>query len=190
MKSDFYVYEHIKATDKSIFYVGKGSKKRARSKSCRNTYWKNIVNKHGFEVKFIVKNIDEELAFLVEEERIDQLKRLGIKLANLTNGGEGSSGLVLSQAAREAMSRQRKGKIISLEQRKLASEALKKIKKTPEWVQKIADAKSKPVICIDTGVEYKSALEAHRATGANKISIRQACRGEYKTAGGLRWRYK
>jgi hypothetical protein len=96
----------------------------------------------------------------------------------------------MSQSARDKLSKIHKGKTIPQWQREKASESLKKIKKTPEWIQKIAEAKSKPVICIDTGVEYKSALEAHKATGANKISIRQACRGEYKTAGGMRWRYK
>jgi hypothetical protein len=190
MRTDFYVYEHIKADTKQIFYVGKGCKKRARDKQYRNQYWHNIVNKHGFEVKFLVKNVDEEFAFLVEQERIDQLKILGVKICNQTDGGEGSSGLVMPKSAKERISQIHKGKTISLEQRGKASEALKKIKKTPEWIQKIALAKSKPVICIDTGVEYRSALEAHKATGANKISIRQACRGGYKTAGGLRWRYK
>lgn len=189
-KSNFYVYEHIRKDSNSVFYVGKGSYKRARAKNCRNRYWHHIVNKHGFEVRFVAKDLTEELAFLVEEERIDQLKRLGVNLCNMTNGGEGSSGLVMPQSAKDAMSKRHKGKTITLEQRQKASESLKKIKKTPEWLQKIADAKSKPVICLDTGVEYKSSLEAHRATGANKISIRQACRGIYKTAGGLRWRYK
>jgi hypothetical protein len=190
VKSNFYVYEHIRKDCGGVFYVGKGSYKRATAKNCRNRYWHHVVNKHGFEVKFVVKDVDEEFAFLVEEERINQLKRIGVKLVNMTNGGEGSSGLVMPQSAKDAMSKAHSGKTITPEQRKKASESLKKIKKTSDWIQKIAIAKSKPVICIDTGVEYRSALEAHRATGANKISIRQACRGEYKTAGGLRWRYK
>ena len=190
MRTDFYVYEHLKADTCEVFYVGKGCRKRARDKDNRSKYWWNIINKHGFEVRYVVKNVEEEFAFLVEQERIDQLRRLGVKLCNLTNGGEGSSGLVMSQSARDKLSKIHKGKTIPQWQREKASESLKKIKKTPEWIQKIAEAKSKPVICIDTGVEYKSALEAHKATGANKISIRQACRGEYKTAGGMRWRYK
>jgi hypothetical protein len=190
VRSDFYVYEHLKADSGEVFYVGKGCRKRARDKDNRSKYWWNIINKHGFKVRYVVKNVDEEFAFFVEEERIDQLKRLGVKLCNLTNGGEGSSGLVMPQSAKDTISKIHKGKKLSEDHKRKASESLKKIKKTTEWIQKIADAKSKPVICIDTGVEYKSALEAHKATGTNKISIRQACRGEYKTAGGFRWRYK
>lgn len=190
MRSDFYVYEHLKADTGEVFYVGKGCRKRARDKDNRSQYWLNIVKKHGFDVRYVVKDVDEEFAFLVEQERIDQLKRLGVKLCNLTNGGEGLSGWVMPQELKEKMSKVHKGKTIPDWQRKMASESLKKIKKTPDWIQKIVDAKSKAVICIDTGVEYKSALDAHKQTGANVKSIRSACRGEYKTAGGFRWRYK
>jgi hypothetical protein len=88
----FYVYEHIRNDTNAIFYVGKGKNERAYRVNNRNEYWKNIVNKTGYTVRFVVKDVDEELAYLVEEERIDQLKRLGIKLTNLTLGGEGASG--------------------------------------------------------------------------------------------------
>lgn len=88
----FYVYEHIRNDTNAIFYVGKGKANRAYAKRDRNEYWKNIVNKTEYTVRFVAKDLDEELAYLVEEERIDQLKRLGIKLTNLTLGGEGASG--------------------------------------------------------------------------------------------------
>jgi hypothetical protein len=190
VRTDFYVYEHLKADTGEVFYVGKGCRKRARDKDNRSKYWWNIINKHGFEVRYVVKNVEEEFAFLVEQERIDQLRRLGVKLCNLTNGGEGSSGLVMPQSAKDAISKIHKGKTISLEQRKKASESLKKVKRTPEWTQKIVDSRSRAVICISTGVEYKSAVEANQKTGIHIKSIRSACRGDYKTAGGLCWRYK
>jgi hypothetical protein len=85
----FYVYEHIRNDTNAIFYVGKGKKERAYRVNNRNEYWKNIVNKTGYTVRFVVKDVDEELAYLCEEERIDQLKRLGIKLANINAGGAG-----------------------------------------------------------------------------------------------------
>jgi len=85
----FYVYEHIRNDTNAIFYVGKGKKERAYRVNNRNEYWKNIVNKTGYTVRFVVKDVDEELAYLCEEERIDQLKKLGIKLANINAGGAG-----------------------------------------------------------------------------------------------------
>ncbi len=86
----FYVYEHIRNDTNAIFYVGKGKANRASSTRNRNRYWENIVSKsNGFIVRIVAKDLDEELAYLTEKERIDQLKRLGIKLANINDGGAG-----------------------------------------------------------------------------------------------------
>ena len=104
----FYVYEHIRPDTGAIFYVGKGSGWRSGITQYRNIYWKNVVSKAGgFIVRKIVENIDEELAFLAEQERIDQLKRFDIKLTNLTDGGEG--GVNPSQETRQKMSGAKKG---------------------------------------------------------------------------------
>lgn len=90
----FYVYKHLHPITKETFYVGKGSGNRAFFKHHRNKHWNNKVQCYGgFDVVFIAKDIEEELAFLVEMEAIDFYKRLGCKLANITNGGEGASGM-------------------------------------------------------------------------------------------------
>jgi hypothetical protein len=90
----YYVYEHLRNDTNEVFYVGKGKEYRANSTKNRNVYWKNVVKKaNGFTVRFVAENIDdEELAYFCEEERIDQLKRRGVILTNLTIGGEGASG--------------------------------------------------------------------------------------------------
>lgn len=99
--NNFYIYEHIRPDTNRVFYVGKGKGNRYLAKTDRNKYWHHIVNKAGsFIANKIVENIDEELAFLVEQERIDQLKRLGYKLCNMTNGGEGTSGRIISEETR------------------------------------------------------------------------------------------
>jgi group I intron endonuclease len=86
------VYQHKKADTNEIFYVGKGTARRSKQRSGRSEYWHRTVNKHGFIVEIIKDNIDEEFAFLIEKEAIDIYKRRGIKLVNITDGGEGSSG--------------------------------------------------------------------------------------------------
>jgi hypothetical protein len=97
----FYIYEHIRPDTNAVFYVGKGKGNRLFDLNNRNKYWRHIVSKAGsFEAKKVIENTDEELILLVEQERIDQLKRVGIKLCNLTNGGEGTSGRVLSAESR------------------------------------------------------------------------------------------
>lgn len=114
MQNGFYVYEHVRLDTMKPFYVGKGSKSRAYEKRRRNKYWNNVVEKHCYAVNIIAKNLDEELAFLVEIEKIDQVKRLGIILTNMTCGGEGPSGYKLSDAQKEKVSKVHKGKVLSV----------------------------------------------------------------------------
>ena len=47
----------------------------------------------------------------------------------------------------------------------------------------------KKVLCVETGIIYKSINEAERQTGINQSSISKACRGKLKTAGGYYWKF-
>jgi group I intron endonuclease len=88
----FYVYIHIRKDTGNVFYVGKGRGQRMFQKKGRNPLWINIVNKHGYEVVKIADNLTEEQAFDLEKEKIAEYRNAGYELANMTDGGEGSSG--------------------------------------------------------------------------------------------------
>ena len=88
----YYIYQHRAADTGNIFYVGNGKDKRHADKNKRSRYWKFYVEKHGFTSEIIANGLSEELAFLAEMECIDVYKKRGIKLVNLSNGGEGCSG--------------------------------------------------------------------------------------------------
>lgn len=45
-----------------------------------------------------------------------------------------------------------------------------------------------PVECIETGEKYESFKDAHDKTGVHRVSLQRFFKGEYKTAGGYRWR--
>lgn len=47
----------------------------------------------------------------------------------------------------------------------------------------------KPVICIETGVVYKSVKEAERQTGIHNSGINRVVNGKMKTSGGYHWKY-
>lgn len=88
----FYTYAHIKP-DGNIFYIGKGSGNRAWKKTRRNQYWKNIVAKYTeYKVQILAVWQTEKEALDHEIFLISCFHKLGHKLANITSGGEGTSG--------------------------------------------------------------------------------------------------
>lgn len=46
-----------------------------------------------------------------------------------------------------------------------------------------------PVICVETGMIYKSLMEASRQTGVNGGNICNVLKGRLRTAGGFHWQY-
>lgn len=123
----FYVYVHHRLDTGAPFYVGKGKGDRAYRHTSRNAHWKNIVSKVGEPVvRFLVEGVDEECSFLAEVEAIDVLKRRGVKLVNLTSGGDGATGLRRKQSPEE------------IERRRMANTGKKR---TPEQCARIAAAK-------------------------------------------------
>jgi hypothetical protein len=78
------------------FYVGKGRKWRSKNIKGHNQWCQNIANKHGFEIEYIFENLTEEQAFVKEREFIKLYKEDGFELTNLTDGGEGPSGHIMT----------------------------------------------------------------------------------------------
>jgi len=77
-----------------VFYIGKGKGSRSHSHEGRNKLWKNIVAKHGLEVRIWADNLSEEAAFAMEKDWIKLYGRRDLGtgcLVNLTDGGEGQS---------------------------------------------------------------------------------------------------
>lgn len=97
----FYVYVHMRKTDDSVFYVGKGCRYRSTSKEGRNPHWHNIANKHGFIAEIVETGLTCEAACAAEIKLIQDLKDQGIKLCNKTNGGEGALGFKHSEETKE-----------------------------------------------------------------------------------------
>jgi hypothetical protein len=123
----FYVYLHRRADTGMPFYVGKGKGDRASRHTSRNPHWLNIVAKVGDPViEFVAAGIDEELALLVEVEQISKFRRMGVRLSNITDGGEGASGFSRVQTPEEVA-------------RRVSANTGKK--RTPEQCARIAAAK-------------------------------------------------
>jgi len=204
--SSFYVYVHRRATDGSIFYVGKGIDNRSNESKSRNQHWKNIVKKHGYTIDFAQKDIQEWYAFELEKDLISYYGREN--LCNKTDGGEGSSGLKHSKSSIQKMSISSTGKKHSLSTKQKMSDWQKTKKLTTEHKKKIADSNKKrvlsaesklknslsqpskkQVICIDTNQMFESIKEAARYFKIYASSIGKCCTNEYKQTQGMRFRY-
>jgi hypothetical protein len=139
------VYEHIRNDTNEVFYVGIGEEEgRAYVRYGRNPHWKNIVNKSGYTVNIIHKDIDWEEAKKIEILLIEKYgrKNLGLgNLVNMTDGGEGSLGVVVSEETRQNMSEAQKGRTFSEEAKQKMSKALKGRTFSEEAKQKMSEAK-------------------------------------------------
>ena len=98
-----YVYVHRRATDGSVFYVGKGSHPdRAHCHKRRNQHWQAVVAKHGLTVEVALHFETDALAQQCECDLISWYGRA--VLTNMTDGGDGCFGLVPSDEARAKLS--------------------------------------------------------------------------------------
>lgn len=102
-----YVYLHRKATDGTVFYVGKGKDRRAWGASGRSPHWHNIKRKHGYSVEILKTGLGEYCALTLERILID---RIGLaNLANATLGGGGIQGWRHSEETKRRIGEAAKG---------------------------------------------------------------------------------
>ena len=98
------VYRHRRLDDFSIFYVGIGKEeKRAYTKDSRNDLWRNIVAKAGYEVEIVSTDIPYKQAKELEVFMISEYGRRDLgkgRLCNMTDGGEGCLGMIVSEETR------------------------------------------------------------------------------------------
>lgn len=83
-----YVYGHY-TLDGRLFYIGKGTGKRAWIAYNRNSHWNRVKNKHGIEIRILKDELTDEQAYKYEQELI-LLERENphCYLTNISDGGE------------------------------------------------------------------------------------------------------
>ena len=137
-----YVYRYIRLDKNEPFYIGISYKeddfKRAYDihERRRNKIFKDIVKKSPYEIEILFTNLTWEQACEKEKEFIKLYGRKNIKtgtLANMTDGGDGSTGVVLTDEQRKARSIQSKGLKRTEESRRKNSQAkLKYYQENPQ----------------------------------------------------------
>lgn len=132
--------------------------------------------KHSIKILKIVDDKDlsaEEIRLIAEHDCLYP------KGYNCTLGGEG--GMPMLESTKQKISFANSGEKNGMYG--------KHYKKSPESIRKVAEAKSIPIRCIDTGKTYSSMTEASKDTHAKLGHISSCCNGYRDIAGGLRWEY-
>lgn len=155
----FYVYFHRRATDRTIFNVGKGHANRAWRRASRNQKWINVSRKNGVLVDIVIDGLTEEEAFRLERISIKYLLAIGLDLCNFGMGGEGPAGRKASLEERVKNSRVRGGYAVSCS----AGKTFDTIGLAVDWLQSIGHEK------------------------AHSINIIKCIKGNRKSAYGMAW---
>lgn len=201
-KNVFYIYRYIRLDTHTPFYVGKGMGQRASMVHKHNNICKRIVKKHGFIIEYIIENLEEKQAFDKEIEFISIYKKIGYCEANLTNGGQGLSGIVRSEETKRKISNSHFGMKHSLESKKKMSYA--KIGNIPwnkgtnlsiEKKDKIAIKNgSMPFLCFDINGnfigEWVNQTECANILNLNRRHIYSCLKGQRKFHKGYSFKYK
>lgn len=182
-----YVYQHIRLDTNEIFYIGIGEdKKRLYSHKNRNIHWKRIVKNHGFLANVIIENCTWEEACNTEKELIKIIGRKDLKLGplvNMTDGGEGSCGLILSKETKNKIAISMLGDNNVMKNPEIAKKVSNKLK----FINTIRiDRYSINNEFIDS---FYSIHEASRITKIATSSISKCCKGKLNTAGKYIWKY-
>jgi hypothetical protein len=137
----YYTYAYLRE-DKTPYYIGKGKGDRINSK-------KRSIKppKDKSRIIYLKQNLTEAEAFKHEIYMIDVFGRIDLGtgiLHNMTNGGDGVSGAIISDETKRKLSEAHKGKTHSEETRRKISEAKKGKTHSEETKRKIGEAHKNP----------------------------------------------
>lgn len=184
------LYFHINPKTTDIFYVGIGrTEKRSVDfkNSRRNIHWQRYVEKHGEPVVEIVqKDVEKNIACAWERFYISLFKKIkdGGTLVNITDGGEGSFGLKMSDEAKEKMRLKKVGHIASEETKERMSIAKigkshseeAKLNMSLAQTESVRDAKRKGQIGRKKSPEHIEKVRQANLGKKRSPEFREACR--------------
>jgi hypothetical protein len=183
-QNESYLYMHTRADKNTVFYIGVGSSinyQRAKESQKRNNIWLKIYNKTPIKVDIVLDNLTHRDANSWEEYLIGLYGRINNNtgsLCNMTNGGDGVKGWVISEQGRINMSNAKKG-----------------FKHTAEANLKNKIWHSIPIVQMTRQGEFirewDSATAATNELGfKSRSKISDCCKGNRKTHKNFTWKYK
>lgn len=135
---DKIVYFHTRNDTGAVFYVGIGNANRPARKG-RNRHWHNIVNKHGYEIVIAHEGLTWAQACDLERYYIRSFRAQGLKLVNMTDGGDGVPNPPAE--VRERIAESKKAQWEDPEFRAKMSKSVKAQWEDPEYRARLAEAR-------------------------------------------------
>jgi len=178
MNNKYYTYAYLRE-DGTPYYIGKGQTKRAYQKNGKPC----PVPKDKDRIIFLKQNLTEEEAFRHEIYMIAIFGRKcdsGI-LLNKSIGGQGTSGVLVSDERRKKIGNAHRGKQLSKEQKKKMSEAHKGQKNhfygkshTEEAKEKISEKLKGRILSEETRKRMSEGLMGRTLSEEHKKKISEA----------------
>jgi len=194
--SDFYVYAYIDPRDGTPFYIGKGKGNRLwrHLLPCclrKRTFFYNKINKmhcEGIEptIVTLVEGLSEGEAHELESFFIKGLGRRTDRnnpgpLCNLTNGGEGCSGRILSDETRCKISASHKGRTFTEEHCRKMSEQRKGIPLSKETRQKMSESSKGQKHSAESRLKMSEAMCGRTLSDEHRRKLSDVKRGTKHT---------
>lgn len=173
------VYRHRTLDTHEVFYIGIGSVKRSKSKH-RSSFWKNVVNKHGYYIEIIKNNLSWEEACELEQLLIQEYGRRDLQtgiLVNLTDGGEGAPGTIISEETKLKLRDKNKGKKLTEEHKKKIGLANKGRKPSLIVEQKRLEKITRKVIDTRNNIVYNSVKEVSKIFNLKYLPLNRKLNG-------------
>lgn len=198
-KTNYYIYCHVNKINKKIYIgltsmyptdrwkSGEGYSQQVFGRAIKKYGWDN------FEHIILFNSLTKEEAELIESELIKKYDTQNPLYGyNKSSGGECYE---WTEEMRTRMSESQKGRRLTAEWIRNRSKAQTGLKRSQETEQKISDARSRKIICLNTGKTYKNLSEVDKLFGGGIGHISACCNGKRKSAGKdelgtpLQWMY-
>jgi len=218
MTNEFYVYAWKISKTNETFYIGKGKGKRMFYIHQRNNRFKVVYENNECNVILLANNLTEQEAFAFEIEAIRNYRSIGQAKCNISNGGEGPTGLKHTEESKrkisiaktgihhteetkKRISKNTKGNKNSLGTKnhlwhKHSEETKKKMSLLRKGTNQSEETKEKQRIPVDQYdlngnfiKRHKGINEVKRVYGYHTGNIIDCCKGKRKTANNCLWRY-
>lgn len=181
----FYVYEHWRPDTGVCFYVGKGSRRRSHVFK-RYVHYNNIVAKLErlgltVDVRFVAKNLAEDVAFALEIKRIAHWQAEGVELVNRTNGGEGPSGWKQSPEHAAKLLAINKGRPLAPATKEKIRARLMGHEVTPETRAKLSRSHTGKRMSTQAKAKISAAVTERMSDPAIRAGLGEAMRGRKHT---------